>query len=251
MNIAPENSAETWDNVGLIIGETEQTVCRVLVAVDLSFEVIKEAKKKNIDLIVTHHPILFRKVQKVNNQTIDGRKIIELINNKIALYSLHTNFDACDIGTAVTMGQLLELEDLKPVADELADKYIRVGTLKANLKYPSLVTLVKQKFNIDSIRTIGYTNTASTVAVCPGACYDMISGLSSTIADVFITGELKYHEAIDLYDKGFSVLEIGHFESELPAMQSLVTALQKQSNELKYNLCIYLSEEDFSPIEYR
>jgi dinuclear metal center YbgI/SA1388 family protein len=249
--IAQEELAEPWDNVGLLVGSPSWPVKRILIAVDLSNRVIEEAKKKKINLIITHHPIMFQKLQKINGTQLDGNKVIELIQNNIALYTLHTNFDASNDGTAVTMGELLELDHLKPVEGKIEGKYIRVGKLKQTLDLEAFLVLVKKQFNVKYIQTIGNKSMVNSIAVCPGSCFEIINQLDPQLADVFLTGELKYHEASILYEKGYVIFSIGHFESERPGMEKLASSLQKRCYELEYNLRTYLSEKDFSPIVFQ
>ena len=91
--LSPSRYACSWDNVGLLVGRYDQEIKKVVVTLDATNEVIEEAKKRNADLILTHHPIIFSSMKRVNDETILGRKLMTLIENKMACYAMHTNFD--------------------------------------------------------------------------------------------------------------------------------------------------------------
>lgn len=95
---APKTLKEDFDNVGLMVGDKEKKVEKILLALDCTLNVIEEAKEKKVDLIITHHPLIFRKPNSITTDTLIGKKIIELIKNDISLYSSHTNLDSAEKG---------------------------------------------------------------------------------------------------------------------------------------------------------
>lgn len=111
--IAPPNLKESYDNVGLMVGDREADVAKILVALDCTLEVIEEAKALGADLILSHHPLLFRKPSTITTDTLLGRKIIELIKNDIALYSSHTNWDSVSAGIMMSLLLILALVKVK------------------------------------------------------------------------------------------------------------------------------------------
>ena len=149
--IAPTYLKEDFDNVGLMVGDVEDKISKVLVALDGTIEVIEEAVEKNCDLILTHHPLIFSKPSAITNKTIQGVKIRNLIKNNIALYSAHTNLDSVNGGITDTLGKILELENITLLSKNplSSDAGIgRIGVTNGDITLKDILDRIKEKFGI-------------------------------------------------------------------------------------------------------
>lgn len=234
--IAPFELAEEWDNVGLLAGSMENDVQRVLCALDLNPFVLREAKEKDVQLIVTHHPILFRGRKNLREDDPEGRMLCELIRANISLIAAHTNFDNAQPGVNNALAQRLGLENI-----EAYESGLRVGTAKED-------TLGSFCSKVESIlggpvRCYGDKEAAvRRVGMIGGAGGDFASLARAAGADVYITGEIAHHKAWDAYLSGLNVLEAGHAATELPGISLLAEGLQKAEDVVQYNMKIYVSE---------
>lgn len=143
-NYAPRFLAEEYDNVGLLIGDEERECEKILLCLDIDEIVAEEAVRMGANLIVSHHPIMFNPIKKVTTDTSEGRCILKLIENKIALYSAHTNLDSAGGGLNDLMCEILDLENARPLANPDEEFGIgRVGTLKSETTLADFAQKVK------------------------------------------------------------------------------------------------------------
>ena len=154
---APSRLKEDFDNVGLMVGDKNKAVKKVLLALDCTIKVIEEAKEKNTDLIITHHPLIFIKPKSVTTDTIQGQKIIELIKNDIALYSSHTNLDAAKGGINEKIAEMLGIEDSRLIDKNTRDEEAgigRIGQLANETTLHEFIQKVKSGLSIDNLRGV-------------------------------------------------------------------------------------------------
>ncbi|MFA7636224.1 MAG: Nif3-like dinuclear metal center hexameric protein [Monoglobales bacterium] len=216
----PLSYACSWDNVGLIIGNRDKTVNKVLVALDFDIEVAKEAKKAGAQLIITHHPILFSPVNKINSDTPEGRSILFLIENGIALYSAHTNLDCAPGGINDFLVELYGFKNMRHTDVEPDKTYGlgRISDLERPMTLKELSLHIAKKLNLSYINYIGRDDAIiKTAFTCSGSGASLISPEKD--ADVFITGDIKYSGARDFHQQGLNVIYVGHFETEIHAMK--------------------------------
>lgn len=222
-------SAENWDNTGLLIGNTEKDIKKTLFCLDLTMKVIDEAINKNIDLIVSHHPGIFSGLKKITNETLHGEKILKLIENKIALYSIHTNADFAMNGLNDFIMEKLELQGNIEVYNER--EYIdynpfknineinRVATVRIKylnnpMSLENLINQIKYKLGIKFVRYVGNKETlVSRIGLVTGGGSSFMHEIKDKI-DVFLTGDLRHHESLDALEEGKILIDIGHYESE-------------------------------------
>ena len=160
--LAPFETAEPWDNVGLLIGSDNRQTSRILLALDLSDAVIDEAIAEGIDLIITHHPVIFTPLKKVNNHDSVGKKIIKCIENGISVIATHTNLDkSFEHGINKVIGNALDLEDMTILVPENEGVGFGViGKLPESIKVSSFIHLVKMAFNIETLKMTHYDEDA-------------------------------------------------------------------------------------------
>ena len=236
--IAPFELAEEWDNVGILAGSAHQEVERVLCALDLNPAVIEEAKQKDVQLIVTHHPILFRGRKNLREDDPEGRMLCELIRSRIALIAAHTNFDNANPGVNNVLAAMLGLENIEAYECGLRAGNPKQATLGAFCDHARAVLG-------GPIRCYGeYDREIHRVAVLGGAGGDFAALCKTANADVFLTGEISHHRAWDAYLSGVCALEAGHAATEMPAISMLADGLQKAADSVQCKLRVFVSEVD-------
>ncbi|WP_102400170.1 Nif3-like dinuclear metal center hexameric protein [Haloimpatiens massiliensis] len=250
-NYAPSKFKESYDNVGLMVGDKEDEIKGILIALDCTLKVIEEAKEKGCNLILTHHPLIFNKPSSITKDTLQGRKIIELIKNNLNLFSSHTNLDSVYGGLNSLIMKKLGFEDystmeLSPVR-EPGDNVTGVGRLailNEAISIKDLCRMVKNKLRVPFIRYTGDENwKVDKIAVINGSGEDFFSISKKLGAQCIITGDTTYHYASDYTEEGISIIDVGHFETEWPAFKMFGELIQEQLKEKAYNVDIIISEK--------
>lgn len=292
-NKFPKYNAESWDNVGLMVGNRESEIKKIQISLDVTMKAIDNAIENGVDLIISHHPFIFSPLKDINSDSLMGRKILKLIENKISVYSLHTNLDSSIEGLNDLVGEKLELGEGKiidPVKEnfyrgefypadseaeikiteelekekisfkientgaekrfvlvlkkeklysvieklnrkslitqdciyELENKYItngigRVHTLSEKQKLTDVIESVKSKLELETVTVSGYhieDAVIKKIAIVNGAGSSYWKKAKRMGAELLITGDLKYHEALDAKEEGMYILDVGHYESE-------------------------------------
>lgn len=236
--IAPFELAEPWDNVGLLAGRPDAKVDRVLCALDMSLAVIEEAERKGAQLIVTHHPILFRGRKNLRETDGEGRMLCALVRSGIAMIAAHTNYDNAEPGVNDALAAALGLTDVRALESGMrmgSSKQTDFGTF-ADFAEAALGGPIRRYG--DSKRKI------ERIAVLGGAGEDYAGIALENGADVYLTGEMAYHKALDAQDNGLCVLEAGHAATEYPAISALCRGLQIAADAVQYDICVLKSEAE-------
>ena len=217
----PRELAEDYDNIGLLAGSKNAEVTCALCALDLNSRVIDEAAQIGAQLIVTHHPILFRGRKNLCEDDPEGAMLVKLVRGGFALIAMHTNFDSAANGVNDALAERLGLSNVTAL-----ECGMRVGDI-TETKLVSLAEDVNDKLG-GVVRRYGEAGRAvRRVAVMGGSGGDFAPEALAAGADVFITGEIGYHHALDMYDRGMCVLEAGHSATELPAVALLAQKLER------------------------
>lgn len=216
---APEFLKEDFDNVGLMVGDREKVVKRVLLALDCTKKVIDEAVELDVDLIITHHPLLFKRPKSITKGDLIGDKVISLIKEDIALYSCHTNLDSAKNGINETIVEMLGFNSEKIIEPNKNENYKECGLgrivkLEKESNLSDIVELVKSKLNIENMRVVKGTDRIKKIAIINGSGQDFFYGAKSLGADCIITGDTTYHFASDFKEMGISIIDPGHFSTE-------------------------------------
>ena len=209
---APRELAESWDNVGLLVGDPEAEVRRVLVALDVTPQVVAEAIEKGCQLIAAHHPVMncaWNQVQTVRTDDRQGRVLTELIRHGIAAICMHTTLDAAAGGVNEVLAQKLGLSDLKMLTEE---KIGRIGTLKCEIPLVEFTHSVIELLGCNGLRYVDAGRPVHRVAVGGGACGCYIPQAIAAGCDTFVTSDLKYNDFLDT--EGLNLIDAGHFPTE-------------------------------------
>jgi len=309
----PKNIAESWDNIGLLVGDESREITKVQISLDATEEAIDHAIEVGANLIITHHPIIFSGIKNITSKNIMGRKLLKLIENKIAVYSMHTNLDSAKGGLNQYICEKLGVETSKILDEKYMDMYLlsvyikvefeeklkskveefgleykgyknvyytsdsvenfekaegkekvrnknkkisilgekgklsnllneikkihpydevayemiktenkislgglgRIYNLSEKVELGSYLEVVKDKLSLTNVRVVGELDKKiKKIAVVNGGGASFLGGLEKIGVDLFITGDIKYHEALDAREMGLSIFDIGHYESE-------------------------------------
>lgn len=248
-HIAPEALQEPWDNSGIQIncGE-DKNISKIMTCLEISRDIIDEAVKESVDMIVTHHPLIFSKLSKIDTEDITGEHIIKLIKNGIAVYSAHTSFDSALKGTNYYLANKLSLKNLSPLipsSDFQECGMGRYGEYDHVLSFQEFLNLLKEACPDSDIRIAGKKpEFVKKVSVCTGAGAEFIDTAFSAGSDVFVTGDLKYHEAMHTADIGFCVIDAGHYGTEVIFAENMEAQLKSKLGDDVY---VFSSKTDINP----
>lgn len=236
---ASSSIAESWDNVGLILGDENRHIEKILVALDINDEVIDEAISLGCDLIITHHPLIFKGIKKINSSDITGRRIIKLIKNNIAVYTAHTNLDIAKNGTNETFAKLLGLTNIEVIFNtENSNLGIgRKGEFKEEITFYDLIQKVKNITNLKNLTVTGnLEKSVKNIAICTGSGgeADFIIRAKNENCDAYITGDIKYHNSQIAQDLGLCLIDATHYASEVLIIPIICQYINKCSD--KFNL---------------
>ncbi|MFT6000995.1 MAG: dinuclear metal center YbgI/SA1388 family protein [Neolewinella sp.] len=231
-SIAPAHLQESYDNAGLIVGDPATEVTGVLTSLDCTEEIIAEAKAKGCNLVVAHHPIVFRGLKRFNGSNYVERTVIKAIKEDVAIYAIHTNLDNVrHQGVNERIAQRLGLENLRLLGPKDDDGTIgsgMVGELPVALQETAFLRHLKDRMDTPVIKhTQLLEQQVKTVALCGGAGGFLLSQAKKAGAQVFVTSDYKYHEFFDA-DGDLVICDIGHYESEQYTTQLLAELLSKK-----------------------
>jgi dinuclear metal center YbgI/SA1388 family protein len=234
--IAPFETAEGFDNAGLLIGDPDRSVTAVVLTLDLSEQTVKEAADMGAELIITHHPVIFHPLRRIHYQTPFGRMLAGLMASGISVISAHTNWDKAPGGVGDTLAALLGLEDIHPL-----DDYVRLGTLPAPLSPAGLAERITEALGFCPRCYGDEHRTLRRVAVAGGSYGEGYEAALAAGADAFLTGEIKHHEILDAAAQGLVVYDGGHHATEQPAMPALEARLRAAAAEEGWQIQTRLS----------
>ncbi len=235
--IAPWELAEEWDNVGLLLGRRDQTVNRVLVALDVTEAVLEEARAFGAEAVVTHHPFMFKPVSRLTDETREGRLMLEMARLGMGHIAAHTNLDAAPEGVNETLLSLMSCTNLT------GEGCLRVGDLE-EMTFGELCRRAGERLHAQ-VRTYGEPDRlVHRLGCCSGAGSGEYAAALALGADCFLTGEVRHNLALDALDAGLCILEAGHFETERPVCAVVARSLQKRADALEYGLSVRVSQAD-------
>ena len=225
---APLKIQDEWDNSGLQVGFLDSEVSKVLVCLDVTEKIVEEASAQGCQMIVSHHPLIFRPLTQVGDTTYQQRCVVRALANGIAIYSAHTSLDNAPEGVNYRLAGMLGLQDLEwlqPKEGMDAGSGI-IGTLPEAAPDTELLKRVKELFKVECLRhTAPCGKTVKRVALCGGAGAFLMRDAIRKGADCFITGEFHYHDYFE--NGGLLLAELGHYQSESCTIGLLADILGK------------------------
>ena len=214
----PKDAAMDFDNVGLLAGRSEKEVSRVYIALDATDAVIDSAVAAGADMLITHHPLIFSPLKKVTDEDFVSRRIVKLIQNDIAYYAMHTNYDV--LGMAQLSEKILgirdtEILDITMEKDGKPEGIGRVGELEKPMTLEECCLYIKHKLNLGSLKVFGDMQTeVSRLAISPGSGKTAVAAAVAKGADVLVTGDIGHHDGLDAVEQGLAVIDAGHYGTE-------------------------------------
>lgn len=211
-------NAEEWDNVGLLVGDMNREVKKIQFSIDATLEAIENAVKNNADMIITHHPLIFKPIKSIKEQEILGKKIRKLIKNNIDVYCIHTNLDSTIGGLNDWILKKMGIEESQILELNIENNcgIGRVYTLEDETDLNTYIEKLKNILSIPNIRLISKESNKNIkkIALINGSAMSYWRLAKNKNIDLFITGDVSYHDALDAQESGLSIIDFGHYESE-------------------------------------
>ncbi|MDG2014980.1 MAG: Nif3-like dinuclear metal center hexameric protein [Pirellulaceae bacterium] len=248
LEFAPLALAEDWDNVGLLVGDPDSAVSRVMTCLTITPDSAKEAIARQADLIVTHHPLPFRPLKRLTTEQTSGRLLLELIKAGIAVISPHTAFDSALNGINAQLAKCFKLSNPRPLIPAENSAELGAGRIAEAASGTTLKTLLdqaKSEFALPQIRFVGSPDSpVHLVGLCCGSGGSFLQTAIQSKCDTLITGEAQFHTCLEAKANEVSLLLLGHHTSERFAVQELARLLSQHFAKLD----VWVSEEEEDPI---
>lgn len=247
----PSQLAESWDNTGLLLGCRAEQVSRLMTCLTLTPDVAAEAVREGVGMVVSHHPILFTGTKRLTDDKPDTAAILELVRAEVAVYSPHTSFDSAGDGINAWLGRQLGLDGMVPILPSDDSPTIgtgRIGQLPDGQSLGGLADRLATVTNQPGLHVVGdESREVGVLAIACGAAGSLLGDATAAGADVFLTGEIRFHDALTARSTGIALLIPGHYATERPAVEWLADAL---GDELTGVDC-FASREESDPLRWR
>ncbi len=232
--LLPRSLSCSWDNDGLMVcADGAKEVKTILFALDITMDVIEEAHKLGAELVISHHPLIFKGLRHINGEDVASQKVIALLKYGISAMSFHTRLDEADGGINDLLASELSLTSIDKFEAE-EGIHLRVGSLPREMRFEDFCLYVKETLGAPQILASKGKETVSRVALLGGAGGDDFLAAKASGADVYLTGEAKYHELLDAAEMGFSVVTAGHDFTELCFARYFEKALAEHFPDLHF-----------------
>ncbi len=246
---APPRLAEEWDNVGLLVGDPELAVTRIMTCLTVTPESAEEALERDVNLIVSHHPLPFRPLKRITADRYGSQLLWKLIRQGVSIYSPHTSFDSAALGINQMLAERLKLQDIRPLNPIAEDPdglgSGRVGTVARGTSLGDLVDRAKTALSLPGVRFVGTPDSQLTrIAVACGSGGSFLEQAIRDQCNAFVTGEAQFHTCLEAQARGASLLLLGHYASERFAVEELAVQLAKKFPDLE----IWASARESDPI---
>ena len=225
--MAPSRLAENWDNVGLLVGRAEKEVRVILCALDFSEEVLIQAKNCHADIVITHHPIIFRGIKQLTDNDWRNALLMEAVRQDIAVYSAHTNLDSAAGGVNDVLAGLLNLQNVEGLAagEDALEGIGRVGWLTEPVSLDVFAEKIKAVLKLEHVIAVPAGHSVHKVAICGGSGMDFLDCAVLAGADTYVTGDVKYHEAQEALGRNINLIDASHQGTELPVVNAIADRL--------------------------
>ncbi|HCW54623.1 MAG TPA: Nif3-like dinuclear metal center hexameric protein [Clostridium sp.] len=249
--VAPKFLREDYDNVGMMVGDEDTELKKVLMALDCTKEVIEEALSLKCEMIITHHPLFFRKPNSIVRGNLTGDKVLELIKNDINLYACHTNLDSAENGINKTIVDMLGYKSSSIMEPSKRKGYEscgigRIVKLDETVELNDIIDNVKKKLNIKNLRVARGCEKVNTIAIINGSGQDFFGMAKNMGADCIITGDTTYHFVSDYKEMGISIIDAGHFGTEYSVFLKTLEFLKNEFKDVEF----IKSKESKDPYEF-
>ncbi len=240
--LAPISLAEDYDNVGLLVGDPMKPASKILVGLELTDKLLSQAIEKKVSLVLVHHPLIFRPLKSIVSSDPVSRRVISLIENGIGCYAAHTNLDAADGGLNDYVMKLLGIQQIEGPNEGI----VRYGRVK-EMDFLDFVSIIKERLHLDVARYVGDPKKRiEKIGLCTGSGMSLFREALSEKVDVFITGDIKYHEAMMALDEEVCLIDATHFASEIVVKHLLYDFL---NTSFKEGIQVIMGDVEKSPFQ--
>lgn len=246
--------AEDWDNAGLQIGDAQERATGIMVALDPSPEAVEEASAKGLNILFTHHPIFLTPLRSIDLGSFTGKILKAAVEKNVALFAAHTNLDSAKEGINDQLAKIIGLREVYPIAPAKASEgktagLGRIGAPDRTRTVKEIVQIVKQGLNIDYVRVSGDPERKiRKAAVCGGSGGSLLHEASLMGAELFISGDIRYHQAREAEALGMAVIDAGHFPTEKAALGGIAETIRKKLEEAGIGLPVEEFEGERDPL---
>ena len=254
--IAPFDIAEKWDNCGLQAGNLNWEVKRVIIGLDASLSLMEAAQDNRCDLVLTHHPLMLHPEKSIDFNKMPGKAVAISARDKINIVSAHTNLDKASDGLndyfadkiGMQKKEIFYIEEFSDIPNDQPIGFGRIGYLEKRISLKQLSKTVKEKLALNHLRVIGNMDLPiHSIAVCTGSGGSFVDTFLKSNADVYITGDIKYHEARLVEENSKALIDVGHFGSEYIAIDLLFEKLSQAVNKAGLNIEIKKFKKEKDP----
>lgn len=238
--ICPLNAACEWDNPGLLAGDADAQVRSIMVALDATDEVIDAAISQKVDLLITHHPLIFGKISKINTYDIVGKRLLKLIHNGVNYYAVHTNFDVkvmASLAASMLGLEAPEVLETTSVSDGIEEGIGRISDVYESSAM-TWIEKLKASFELENVIVYGDTDkVVKRVAISPGSGKSVIRHAVNKGADLLITGDIGHHDGLDAVEWGLTVVDAGHYGLEYIFIDYMAKFLERECSDARIVTC--------------
>lgn len=228
--VAPPQLAESYDNVGLLLGESQKDVHKVLVTLDVDELVIQEAKTLGVEMILSHHPLIFTPLRRITGEDGVSRTIMTLLKHDISLISVHTNFDSVKSGLGdAFLDKLADTVHRTSLDGDEENGIGRIADMEEPITFEELLKNIKQALGIRSLRYVGdEKKIIRKIAVVNGGGAEYVYAANEQGADCFVSGDIKYHQARFAFENDIALVEVPHYNAEIMFCRMMKEMLAQQ-----------------------
>jgi dinuclear metal center YbgI/SA1388 family protein len=254
-NIAPKRLAETWDNPGLQVGSLNQEIKKIIMALDPTMEVISSAVRQRVDLLFTHHPLIFSPLSQVVTDLYPGDVVTEAIKNGISIVAAHTNLDVAPEGINDVLADMLCLRHVEVLEENsLMDGagLGRLGYLPEPIGISAFLEQARQTFGCERPRLVSSNSDISIhrIAIVGGSGGGLIPLAAKRQADIMITGDIGHHHALTARSLGIALLDAGHFYLEKSAFCRFAERFGQLAAGLSWDIEVEIEADEKNPIDW-
>lgn len=248
--IAPLALAESWDNVGLLLGDRRSVVHRVMTCLTITDITLREAIERDAQLVIAHHPIPFKPIQRVTDETPTGKLLLLAASSGVAIYAPHTAWDNATEGINRQLARCLDLQVCDPLVPAANTLFAQQGLgtgIRGTYEEPIAIASMLERLskaipNLNPRSTVQTTHRVQSIGIVCGSGGSMLALAAQRGCDGFVTGEATYHQCLEAQERGMALIQIGHFASEFFSMKKFAMLL----GERLPNIAVFVSEQETS-----
>ena len=230
--LAPVKSQMNFDNSGFLVGHNKKTIHRTLLSLDVTSDVVREAIELGSDLIISHHPIIFKPIKSLTDTEPNSSNLLSLVENGISVISMHTNLDIADDGVNDALVQTFDYQSNEDIADGLG----RICQLQNPISLQRFLCECKSKLQVNGIRYVEGSQFVSKIAFLGGAGSEFIRTVCDKKCDTYVTSDIKYHDFILARELHLNLIDADHYCTENPVINRLKLKLSLQFPDVEFTV---------------